>query len=765
MSLLQHHHQLNRSDQDIRAGIPSPPTLLESIPRRDSKLSVNVIKQHNLAQLGTHYAWSGGDDTCTLGRERDTEHTTATKATATYSVFPTSTKPSEAQPDYRPKNLHSPLAAKEHPVTESHHSKSAVSDREKGRTAGADDPSRIPFTSHQKPPKSVLPRRDITISLSRVTSVVEKLLTTRWASLCHLQAREDKDFDLEAESKYDKFVDFLRSASRDRATPENDPLRQFQGRWIGFDQVTVQGPDPDSPCVPYIRFRGIRNEQEVKRLHATLSKRRFWREYHPPLRICFLMEDITVLASSSSTVTHGRSTAMSGPSAMSYGFRQPMSVLCPTDALRAVRPSSDPLKTNSTTNTVSTRRPRISSLCGTTITLGTGASRRLVTIGGIITLKGEFYAITASHTSQATAPPPSPWPLVEKDIEKTEYDGDIDSPLVFTTQQEHMLQTSGSKEPHESQPSPSQATNLARIDVPRTDWALVMVQDPRRRLANFVRFHNEHDTHPSDPIYLTEVAPKPQIGLVHVYGGISKMQQLTMASDRTYLRMPSGELMEAWKAYYTSGPSLSRGDSGAWVFDHRFSVVYGQVIATTSAFVYVLPLVNIFKEIREATGFEPRLPTPFERLSELAKLHFLQGDKPLAEEYAREALTGVVLGHSDSTGDHHHRQSNTRFLADFLNFFPQRRGLVCQVVMRTGSDIATAFAEVCKDAQAREMGDVEVALSFLQDLQTYAEDYGLDLSITASTTNGARPGEARARNRYSLVKALYPGWLGSTEAE
>jgi len=161
-----------------------------------------------------------------------------------------------------------------------------------GQAAGASNPNAQqanapPVVRTDRPGSRLLKS---TVEVNPVSNILKRLLTSQTTSLLRLTVTEVDEFeDEEAESKYQKFTDFLRATSNDLSRPENDPLKSFRGRWIEHDQVLLQSPEPGSKPLPYIRFIGARNEDEVKVLHASLSKRMFRKEYYPPLKICYVV--------------------------------------------------------------------------------------------------------------------------------------------------------------------------------------------------------------------------------------------------------------------------------------------------------------------------------------------------------------------------------------------------------------------------------------------------------------------------------------------
>ncbi|KAI0473245.1 hypothetical protein GGR56DRAFT_606826 [Xylariaceae sp. FL0804] len=516
--------------------------------------------------------------------------------------------------------------------------------------------------------------------------------------------------------------------------PENDPLRAFRGRWIGIDLVTIRESRRGSRWAPHVRFHGLRNEDEVKYLHACLSKRRFRKEYHAPLEICYFLQDIIPCAS--------RTTRLRRATSSLFTFYR----------VESARSSEGSLPAGQAAQRIAPKaqfeEPTIASLCGSLISIGSGPARRTVTVGGLVMLGDESFALTAGHTDRPEESEESVQAM-HMEVREKDYDADVEPPLIFTTEP---------RGDNLHSPNPGELTNSQRllealdsapIELSGVDWSLIRVHMPTRRLPNIVPVprHIKQTSGADAYTYLINAAARPKPGPVYVYGGVSGLKQLTMVHGKNHLRLPSGRWLQAWKAHYKSGSCLHKGDSGAWVFDAHCGDVLGQVVATTDDCIYILPLVDIFRNIRGATGLEPRLPTPFEMLGEMGKVYHLQGNGRLAEQYAREALRAVVLAHSNAG-------SPGRFLADFLNTFPMRRESVCQVIMRTGPDIVATLPSALTDAQYGLMGDIDGALGILRDLRSYAKDYGLDVSrgdeCAGDDDDGAEPA-SRLGNLYGLL--------------
>ncbi|KAI9150576.1 hypothetical protein HJFPF1_10350 [Paramyrothecium foliicola] len=130
-----------------------------------------------------------------------------------------------------------------------------------------------------------------TVEAKTTGNVLTRLLSIETISLHELILTDTQEWENEeAKLKYEKFSDFLRMASNDLSNAENDPLLHFHGRWLEHDLVLVQPSDDNAAPMPYIRFIGARNENEVRLLHASFSKKLFRDQYYPPLRICYVLQ-------------------------------------------------------------------------------------------------------------------------------------------------------------------------------------------------------------------------------------------------------------------------------------------------------------------------------------------------------------------------------------------------------------------------------------------------------------------------------------------
>jgi hypothetical protein len=92
---------------------------------------------------------------------------------------------------------------------------------------------------------------------------------------------------------------------------------------------------------------------------------------------------------------------------------------------------------------------------------------------------------------------------------------------------------------------------------------------------------------------------------------------------------------------------LRKGDSGSWVVEAETHNVLGYVVAISVGSAYLIPLNDLFEQIRQdcKPGTLINAPSPFRLLTRLAQYHFAvkPSGKSLADYYASEALSLEVL--------------------------------------------------------------------------------------------------------------------------
>ncbi|KAM5354752.1 hypothetical protein ACJ41O_001399 [Fusarium nematophilum] len=539
----------------------------------------------------------------------------------------------------------------------------------------------------------------VTVEVKPPGNVLRRLFSIETTSMYRLTVTEVDEFDdQDAELMYQRFTAFLEEASRDRANPENDPLHYFLGRTLEHKQVLLRPPDPSEKPVPYILFSGVRNESEVRILHASLSRRKFRRIYFPPLYIC-------------------------------YEYRQIQLTAAGNDEFSLLR-----------LNLSNLIGAPVTTLCGAPIEIGTGQDRRVSTIGGMLESQDICYALTTSHRSSDEFPPDTETFFSSLDLTEDDYVDDIPSPLV--------VDRNGGRGGQSGRP-PDQGTDnsmrlnqftpltpAGRIQCTGIDWALLKIDRPDVARPNMVdesALAGARQTSVSEaPIYFGELALKPKSGYVSgiTAGTIVRTVQLLKKPAR--LKHPSGPWLTVWKARFELGPDssmsllsspgleqskcanvpleLKRGDSGSWFVDTDTGTVYGHAMAATDEHVYMQPLVDILRDIRSKEGMSPKLASPFGQLAELAKFHYSDGNVGMGVYFAMRGLDSRATSRSSEDA------STSRLLRRIRERHLKDMDIVVQVLMRTGRYITQGLPQVLEGAHQGEMGDPKRVLPLLEDL-------------------------------------------------
>ncbi|KZL85867.1 hypothetical protein CI238_05755 [Colletotrichum incanum] len=307
--------------------------------------------------------------------------------------------------------------------------------------------------------------------------------------------------------------------------------------------------------------------------------------------------------------------------------------------------------------TVTIKTQPTESMCGVLASTGSGLNSHEFTIGGLLEVDGEIQALTAWH-SEALGDLGSASETVEELVKRLLQDNgsltDLERPNVVARYRgqskfEEDVRTSKSKEPQ-----PDSVSSIGQILRSGPEWALISVSAPSMRLPNCmeVGIDNESsgeaikgflDISPHRHMkYFSAVEPAEESDaepLVYVIAGMSGIIQAKVSRKLSPMRLDSGQRVRVWtlKLGVFEGHHLRPGDSGSWVVDFESGAVYGHVIAGTHENAFVLPLQDIMTEIGNC-----RLPSPFQRLAELAKAH-RDIDPNKAVIFARKAMSDEVL--------------------------------------------------------------------------------------------------------------------------
>ncbi|KAF4453285.1 ADP-ribosylation factor-like protein 8 [Fusarium austroafricanum] len=486
--------------------------------------------------------------------------------------------------------------------------------------------------------------------------------------------------DEEAETQYEKYIDFLRNAP-----PEKHPLGYFRkiNRALKPDKALASilggfGQDP----VPYIQFTGLRDESEVMILHAAL----FRIKYCPPMPVCYVMQQIRFLASQGSQV-------------------ESMSV-------------------NSGT------------LCGSLVNIGTGNDRQIATIGGVVESDGDYFALTTGHPYDGASDPlpriKSFFSALEVELDEDDYNDDTPPPLVVDTVESHKASIEplfGRETIASITPGRSYTGSVGSVIYTGTDWALVNLASQPAPLncidERLVASRQDLEDILSDVIFLSGAAPKPEACDVLVSAGRSGLSKLELTKKPADLMLPSGTWIRPWKAKLKPGmrPTLQYGDSGAWVVNIDSSTVYGHIMAVAEEEVYIQPLVDIFQDLQTQKHMDVKIASPFSQLADFAKYHHLREEHHLAARFAHKALDSAVISQSTEppqvsamlqafqtyteTEDANPPQYSRREIADFL----------AKLMMRTGRHIDLTQPLEWDDECSIAFGSVELVIKHVNALK------------------------------------------------
>lgn len=324
-----------------------------------------------------------------------------------------------------------------------------------------------------------------------------------------------------AETKYQEFKSFMLQEGRGLDLPHGCKP---------YDRVLLRSEEPDSQPFPCIRFTGFPSRELVKKYHAVLTKNRLRRVYSPPLRLCYEIRKIRLLAGPSQTLSIGS--------------------------------------------------PGKGSLCGSLALIDDGENSRTVTIGGMLKTEDGYAIITAGHLDSnddnKSIDEDSSVSSFESSLDPDDYANDISPPLILgdpaddlsvedledDPQLHHSIQSSVSVGETFTQPSksssmlqtvaqpltPTTTFTLGEVKNSGSDWSLVSISDPALALPN--SFCLEDSTR---PIYLTRMIHRPGTGRVWLLAGVSGQRSVAMTPGETQLPLPSGAWISAWKGQLDNG--------------------------------------------------------------------------------------------------------------------------------------------------------------------------------------------------------------------
>ncbi|KAJ4419461.1 hypothetical protein N0V82_004906 [Gnomoniopsis sp. IMI 355080] len=296
----------------------------------------------------------------------------------------------------------------------------------------------------------------------------------------------------DAETKFQEFRAFIKKEGKNLGLPGgNKP----------FKRILIQSNPAGSP-EPYILFTNFRSQEEVQRYHAALSKRKVRNQYHPPLRLCYELQELRFNAANAN--------------------------------IRVIGYLGD-------------------TLCGHTAIIEDEGRRRLITIGGVIKVGGRLYAMTAGHSpnagedlgrsSEAESSTDN-----SLSFDASSFDDDIESALIIdegsTGPKAEYPQIPGeqNKMTHDRTSGSAVAVTFQSPSIAGDDWALHLIEDPMLALPNSIPGDDD-----ATESYMTYPAMKPIPGLVWLLAGVSGCRAVHMLPGTVTFPLPSGKWIDAWE--------------------------------------------------------------------------------------------------------------------------------------------------------------------------------------------------------------------------
>ncbi|KXX80585.1 hypothetical protein MMYC01_202708 [Madurella mycetomatis] len=289
-------------------------------------------------------------------------------------------------------------------------------------------------------------------------------------------------------------------------------------------------------------------------------------------------------------------------------------------------------------------------LCGTRlVTWRPGHSEWSSTIGGIIQVDGELYAMTSSHMPDNDEVAPEAASLVDMSSPSTlvddDYDDDVEPALILDPPRPSKSVSGGENDAEMEVPvdTPSYFWPALTVRGPTLehgdDWRLIRLST-KHCLPNSVLQVREHAS-AARRTYLTEyLDEKPSRSKVSIFAGFSGLCRGTLLSSPAFLSIRGAAPTEVWTTVLDNGITLQKGDSGSWAIDDRGRWI-GTVTALSGQDAYLIPAYAQLQQIQCHFKLPVTLPSPLRCYLTLA------ADKSCpdadADSFATKALTPDVL--------------------------------------------------------------------------------------------------------------------------
>jgi hypothetical protein len=287
--------------------------------------------------------------------------------------------------------------------------------------------------------------------------------------------------------------------------------------------------DPNGRPERYICFSGLRNRNNMDKLRAILNTKTYKKYYKGVFKLCYKMDKL--VGTASSRRVH-------------------------------IPESSTPLQT----------------LCGSLVEDRDGKKLQVYTVGGLVMLNGQYYAITAGHKAQddegseddKAGETASLEGILRRILENDEMDDDVEPGLELPASPEEVT-----VEPVEEllRAESNSARYIERndmfvdreSDITGAHWSLMRLKSLDDALPNFVPFTNSLWSSGAEDIgeirrvkYIHTIAIYPRPQEVIVISGSGGLIRATMSTNTGNLFL-SGQAVEVWCLTFSrvDGPGMS----------------------------------------------------------------------------------------------------------------------------------------------------------------------------------------------------------------
>jgi hypothetical protein len=206
-------------------------------------------------------------------------------------------------------------------------------------------------------------------------------------------------------------------------------------------------------------------------------------------------------------------------------------------------------------------------LCGVLATTGDETNQRDFTIGGLLEVKGELWALTGWHheqdglqTRSKKYPVKRTEDVIEELLEKNQLAENLEPPTVVAPRTHQAESLEGATVAGSDKLTiPGDLGTIGRTG---SEWALISIEDPRVRRPNCVEISapvyaaSASSTAPSQRCYLYEAAAlyneNRSRTMVHVITGVSGVIKATISRTLSQMRLDSGDIRLVWTVTFAN---------------------------------------------------------------------------------------------------------------------------------------------------------------------------------------------------------------------